>query len=92
MVVVPPAIAVARPPAVIVAVAGVSELHVTVVVMSCVVPSLNVPLAANCCCAPMMIDGFAGVTEIVVRVAAFFDEQPAKTRTTAVNNVIARAR
>ena len=39
---------VARPAAVIVATGVVPELHVTVLVRFCVVPSLNVPVAVNC--------------------------------------------
>jgi hypothetical protein len=39
---------VARPAALIVAVVVVPELHVTVLVRFCVVPSLNVPVAVNC--------------------------------------------
>ena len=34
------------------------------------VPSLNVPVAVNCCVAPLVIDGFAGVTAIDCSVAA----------------------
>ena len=34
------------------------------------VPSLNVPVAVNCCVAPFAIDGFAGVTAIDCNVAA----------------------
>ena len=33
-------------------------------------PSLNVPVAVNCCVAPLVIDGFAGVTAIDCNVAA----------------------
>src|SRR5277367_5122416 len=61
---------VAKPPAVIVAVAVFAELHVALVVRFCVVPSLNVPVAVNCCVAPFVIDGFAGVTAIDCNVAA----------------------
>jgi hypothetical protein len=61
---------VARPVALIVAVAVVPELHVTVLVRFCVVPSLKVPVAVNCCVAPLAIDGFAGVTAIDCSVAA----------------------
>jgi len=35
-----------------------------------VVPSLNVPVAVNCCVEPLVIDGFAGVTAIDCSVAA----------------------
>jgi hypothetical protein len=34
------------------------------------VPSLNVPVAVNCCVAPLVIVGFAGVTAIDCNVAA----------------------
>ena len=34
------------------------------------VPSLNVPVAVNCCVEPLVIDGFAGVTAINCSVAA----------------------
>ena len=61
---------VARPAALIVAVVVVPEDQVTVDVKFCVVPSLNVPVAVNCCVAPLAIDGFAGVTAIDCRVAA----------------------
>ena len=61
---------VARPVAVIVAIEVVLELHVTVLVRFCVVPSLNVPVAVNCSVAPLVIDGFAGVTAIDCNVAA----------------------
>src|ERR1700733_7231650 len=61
---------VARPVALIVAVAVVPELHVTVLVRFCVVPALKVPVAVNCCVAPLAIDGFAGVTAIDCSVAA----------------------
>ena len=41
---------------------GAEEVHVTVLVISCVDPSLNEPLAANCCEEPGAMVGFAGVT------------------------------
>jgi hypothetical protein len=67
---VPTATPVAKPPAVIVAVAGVAELHVTLPVRFCVLLSLNVPVAVNCCVKPLAIEGFAGVTAIDCNVAA----------------------
>jgi hypothetical protein len=70
MVEVPTPAPVARPAALIVAVAVVPDDHVTVLVRFCVVPSLNVPVAVNCCVAPLAIDGFAGVTAIDCNVAA----------------------
>src|SRR5271163_1345066 len=60
----------ASPTALIVAMAVVPELQVTVEVRFCDVPSLNVPVAVNCCVAPLVIDGFAGVTAIDCSVAA----------------------
>src|SRR5271167_2279075 len=60
----------ARPAALIVAVEVVPELHVTVPVKFCVEPSLNVPVAVNCWVAPLVIEGFAGVTAIDCNVAA----------------------
>jgi hypothetical protein len=60
----------ASPAALIVAVEVVPELHVTVPVKFCVEPSLNVPVAVNCWVAPLVIDGFAGVTAIDCNVAA----------------------
>src|SRR5277367_4667594 len=61
---------VARPAVVIVAVAVVPDDHVTLDVRFCVVPSLKVPVAVNCCVAPLVIEGFAGVTAIDCSVAA----------------------
>jgi len=70
MLVVPLATPVASPPeAVIVAVAGVPDAHVTVAVISAVELSLYVPVAVNCCVAPTFkFAGVAGVTAIEVRV------------------------
>ena len=61
---------VASPAVLIVAVVVVPELHATVLVRFCVVPSLNVPVAVNRWVAPLVIDGFAGVTAIDCNVAA----------------------
>jgi hypothetical protein len=61
---------VARPAALIVAVVVVPDDHVTLDVRFCVLPSLNVPVAVNCWVAPLVIDGFAGVTAIDCSVAA----------------------
>jgi hypothetical protein len=61
---------VAKPAAVIVATAGVAELHVTLPVTFCVLLSLNVPVAVNCWVRPLAIEGFAGVTAIDCKVAA----------------------
>ncbi len=48
----------------IVPTAGVSELHCTVPVMFCVLPSVYVPVAVKACVAPSGIVGIAGVTAI----------------------------
>ena len=69
MTVVPTATAVATPAPEIVAVAVVAEAQVTVGETSIVVPSLKVPVAENCCVAPVPIDGLAGVTAIETSVA-----------------------
>jgi hypothetical protein len=53
---------VARPVAPIVATAVFVEVQLTELVRFCVLLSLYVPVAANCCVAPFTIDGFAGVT------------------------------
>lgn len=66
MVVVPRLRAVARPLTVIDATLVFDEVHVAVPVMSCVVPSENVPVAVNCCKVPSGIDGLAGVTVMEV--------------------------
>ena len=62
--------ALARPEALIVAVVVLEDAHVTVVVRFCVVPSLYVPVAVNCCVPPAATDGFTGVTAIELSVAA----------------------
>src|SRR5258708_34925434 len=36
--------------------------------------SMNVPVAVNCCVAPLVIEGFAGVTAIDTSVAFFFND------------------
>jgi hypothetical protein len=61
---------VASPVVLIVATVVADELHVAVFVKFCVVPSLKVPVAVNCCVAPFAIDGAAGVTAIDCNVAA----------------------
>lgn len=60
----------ANPRFVIVATAGVEELHSTDCVMSCVELSLNVPVAVNCFVALFGIDEFAGVIARETSVAA----------------------
>ena len=53
----------------IVATDGVSELHCAVSVIFCVLPSVNVPVAVNCCVVPTEMTGIAGVTAIETRTA-----------------------
>jgi hypothetical protein len=53
----------------IVATAGDAELHCTVVVIFWVLPSVKVPVAVNCCCAPRAMLGKAGVTDTEARTA-----------------------
>jgi len=48
---------------------GVSDAQVTLFVKSCVLPLLNVPVAANCRFVPSEIDGVAGATAIDTSVA-----------------------
>ena len=64
IVLLPVATPVARPPLVIVATPVFVELHVTVLVRFCVLPSLYVPVATYCCVPPVPIEPFAGVTAI----------------------------
>lgn len=52
----------ALPVLVIVATVGFDDVQVATLVTSCTVPSVNVPLAANCCAAPSRIVGLAGLT------------------------------
>src|SRR4029077_6657168 len=61
---------VAKPVALIVATVAVAEAH-TALLSTCVELSLNVPVAVNCCVAPLLIDGFAGVTEMDTSVGGF---------------------
>jgi hypothetical protein len=70
MVVDPVPAALARPAALIVATVAAEELHVAVLVRFCVLASVYVPVAVNCCVLPLAIDGFAGVTAIDTNVAA----------------------
>src|SRR5260221_1313300 len=65
---VPAPTAVAKPVTLIVSTVPVPDAH-TALVSTCVELSLNVPLAANCCVAPLVIGGFAGVTGIDTSVA-----------------------
>lgn len=61
--------AVARPLTVIDATLLFDELQVTVPVMSCIVPSENVPVAVNCCNVPTGSDALAGETAMEFKVA-----------------------
>ena len=70
IVVVPIRKAFASPRALMVAVVVLDETHTAVLVRFCVVPSLNVPVAVNCCVRPAGTLGFAGVTAIDCRAAA----------------------
>jgi len=49
-------------PPVTLATRGFDEVQVAELVKSCVLPSLKVPVAVNCCVAPKAITGFTGVT------------------------------
>jgi hypothetical protein len=70
IVVLPTPAPVAKPVALIVATVVADELHVALFVRFCVLPSLNVPVAVNCCVAPFAMDGAAGVMTIDCSVAA----------------------
>jgi hypothetical protein len=69
MVVLPVATLVATPVLAIVAAAGLEELQTTDPEMSCVLLSLNVPVAVNCLVVPVAIVEFAGVTVSDTRLA-----------------------
>jgi len=66
---VPTAIPLAKPAELIVATLVVPELHVTLAVKFCVLLSVYVPVAVNCCVVPFAIVGLAGVTAIDTTVA-----------------------
>src|SRR5437879_1249444 len=70
MVVLPVATLVARPCALMLAAAEFDDVQITVVVMSCVLLSLKVPVAVNCLVVPTAMVESAGVTAIDTRVAA----------------------
>jgi hypothetical protein len=70
MVLFPVATLVARPRALIVATADEDELQSTDAVRSCVLESLNVPVAVNCFVVPTAMLPLAGVTTIETSVAA----------------------
>jgi len=69
IVVVPWAMLVARPALLMVATAVPLEFQVTEFVRSCVLLSLNVPVAVNCWVFPAAITGFAGFTAMETSVA-----------------------
>jgi hypothetical protein len=52
------------------AVETVSDAQVTVKLRSWMLPSVNVPVALNCCLVPSAMEGFAGVTAIEDSTAA----------------------
>jgi len=64
IVVLPGATPVAAPVPDTVATVVAEELHTTVVVRPCIVPSLYIPVAANCSMLPAEIEEFAGATAI----------------------------
>jgi hypothetical protein len=64
IVVVPCATLVAKPAALIVAIFVADELHVAIAVRFCVLLSLYLPVAVNCCVLPIGIERLAGVTAI----------------------------
>src|SRR6266446_9856285 len=77
---------VARPAESIVTMLSADELHLTVLVRSWVLPSLNVPVAVNCCWAPSATLGLAGVTCREDNVGDFVPEvQPPKPNAVNVN-------
>jgi hypothetical protein len=69
MVVVPTLTALTRPLTVMEATPLTDDFHVTTPVMSCVVPSENVPTAVNCWATPRAMFAFAGDTAIDATVA-----------------------
>src|SRR5262252_5251039 len=96
MEVVPAATPVAKPVVEIVAVAGVPEVQVTLAEMSDIEPSLNVPVAVNCCVLPTFkLAGVAGVTameESVFPPGGFIPLQPARTPKANADNTSAAKR
>src|SRR6266567_4570077 len=69
IVVLPVATLLDRPWLVMVAAAGFEDVQTTEPLMSCVLVSLNVPIAANCLVVPTAMLEFAGVTAIEIKVA-----------------------
>jgi len=70
IVVVPIPVLVARPALSTVAVEVMADDHATVALRSWVLPSVNVPVAVNCCLVPSAIEGLAGITAIDASTAA----------------------
>jgi hypothetical protein len=70
---VPGAMAVTRPwvptALLIVATPVLDDAHVTVAVRSAVEPSVNVPVAVNCCFVPLAITGLTGVAAMLTSAA-----------------------
>jgi hypothetical protein len=60
----------ANPPALTLATPKFPELQAAELVTSCVLPSVNMPLAANCKLVPSASDGLLGLTVIAASVAA----------------------
>jgi hypothetical protein len=69
IVVVPIVLPVATPLRVAIDAIPDDELQLTTLLMSCDVPSSNLPSAVNCCCVPTSIEAVAGVTVIESSVA-----------------------
>jgi hypothetical protein len=69
MVVVPRLTLMARPEALIVATSGLEELQDTLPISACVLPSMYVPVAANCTASPTGIEKVVGLTAINMGVA-----------------------
>lgn len=65
----PVPVPVARPPVFIVATAGVSEPQVAEPVTFCVLPSVKVPVAVNCCVVPRAMEEPDGLTAIETKAA-----------------------
>jgi len=69
MVALPVPAAVASPAVLLLATVVLSEVQVTELVRFCVLVSLNVPVAVNCCVVPLGIEGLTGVTAMDTSVA-----------------------
>src|ERR1019366_4131537 len=68
MVALPTPAPVANPLSAMVAIAVEEEFQLTEAVRSCVLLSLYVPVAVNCCVVPFAIEAVAGVTEMETRI------------------------